>query len=178
MSLFVEVGGQLWYNPNLEIFEYTDQEILEFEYTLKGISKWEARFKVPFLHMKEFTFEQMAYLLEVSYVGDDWEDTYVTKEVAEAFALYIKDPQSATTIQNDSDSAGPRKIVTTEVVYSLMFENRIPLECENWNYNRLNNLIAVMVHRANPKKKKRSLNEIYEEQNRINDERLKELKGG
>lgn len=84
---------------------------------------------------------------------------------------YIQDPMTATTF-NDNNSPKSREIVTSEVIYYWMFSNGIPLECENWNLNRLMTLLRVCaIKNSDPKMMKQ--NDILREKYRLNNQRLK-----
>lgn len=178
MVLVIDFGGQEFYDEEKNLFYKVDQDFVPFEYTLKAIFEWEGIHKISWFNLtsrSETTMEHIASMMQLCCLGV-WNDEIVTQENLNKFIDYISTPQTATTIQNDRKSAGRDTFTTSEQIYFIMVANRIPIELENWNYHRLNALIAI-INDSRSTKKKRPLNDIYAEQNRLNELRLKGKRG-
>jgi len=178
MVLKLEVGGQELYDEESNRFFTINTEVVRFEYTLKAIFEWEGIYKLSWMNLlakKSAETKHLSKMMELCCL-DEWNDGLLTSDNLMKFVDYISTPQTATTIQNEKKSAGGGSYTTSEQIYYIMVTNRIPIELENWNYHRLNALIAIINDARSPKKK-RPLKDIYAEQNRINEARLKG-KGG
>lgn len=167
-------GGTEYYDEDNNEFITIEPEMLHFNYSLKSIFDWEGKHRVSWLYNLEtqkITDEQLHSMMECCCL-EEWNPVYYTKELSIEFIKHIGDVPTATTIQNDKKSAGKRRIITSEQIYSILVLNQIPFEVENWNYNRLSMLIAVINESKTPSKK-RNIRDIYEEQNRLNEIRTK-----
>lgn len=144
-----------------------------FEHSLKSISDWEAIYKKPFLSDTEsHTDAEMAHYCRLMATAEEPPIELFTSKNYQELIVYIKDPQTATTISNSKQS-GPRRIITSEVVYAMMAEAGIPFECQYWNINRLLVLLNVIEARRNPKKMSQA--EIYKQNADLNAQRKARL---
>lgn len=163
-----------WFNQETETFEYTSSGTFEFEHSLRTIALWESHWKIPYLsNVANFTIEQERSYYMFMCQTDGFDERMLTASVVNQLVGYIKDPHTATTIQNDS-SKGRGKVVTNEVIYAMMAAGHIPFECDRWHFNRLLTLIAVVSEQHAPKKKM-SQQEILQQNARLNAERKKQL---
>lgn len=144
-----------------------------FEHSLKSISEWEAIYKKPFLSdTKSHTDAEMAHYCRLMAVNEAPPIELFTSKNYRELIEYIKDPQTATTISS-SKHTGPRRIITSEVVYAMMVEAGVPFECQYWNINRLLVLLNVIEARRNPKKMSQA--EVYKQNVDLNAERKARL---
>lgn len=169
--------------------EYFDEQLGEFkkipgmeirmEHSLLSISKWESKWKKPFLsdrHPKTeeeiFDYYRCMCLKDISVETIKYG---FPPAIQHQIAEYMKDSHTATWFsEKDEKKAGASKeIVTSEIIYWSMLQHNIPFEFEKWNINRLLTLIKVCNIKqaeAQPKRdgKKMSKAALYAQHNKIN----------
>lgn len=151
-----------------------DEMNVEMEYSLKAISKWESKWKVPFFSRKLNPEELLDFVRCMDLKGS-LDVNLLTQSEFEKIFEYISDPYSATTVIKDE--GGPGRVITSEVVYASMASRSIPFTCDEWHVNRLFKLIDV--YDASTKEpKKMSQRDIIEQNRSLNAERRKQLKKG
>lgn len=175
--LTIHVLGDELFNERTNEFVYGVDKELKLEHSLVAISKWEMKYKKPFLHQKDPTEEELLYYFKCMTITQNVEDRVynaLSQQNVMDILNYMKDPATATTVRDDgSRSSG--QILTSEYIYFLMFANHIPKECEKWNFNRLFMLLKVF-GAENAPKKDIPMHEMIEERNRLNEERRRALK--
>lgn len=150
-------GGELW-NESKQEFIQTKPIRLQMEHSLVSISKWEAKWRVPFLDDKfEPTPEQTLDYVKCMTITQNVPDEVflaLPPKVMLEISEYIKSPMSATTFYDEkTEKAGKKEIVTSELIYYWMVALQIPMECEKWHIHRLLNLIKICNIKNNPDKK-------------------------
>lgn len=161
------------YDSATNTFSISTGGTYSFEHSLKSISEWEAIYKKPFLSdTKSHTDAEMAHYCRLMAVNEAPPIEIFTSKIYRELIEYIQDPQTATTISN-SKHTGPRRTITSEVVYAMMAEAGIPFECQNWNINRLLVLLNVIEARRNPKKMSQA--EVYKQNADLNAQRKARL---
>lgn len=144
------------YNDTTGEFSYTKQTTLQLEHSLISISKWESKWRVPFLHTNPMTSEQLrnyARCMTISTNVDPLVYQCLTPAQIASIQKYIDDPMTATTITERKSAPKSRSIVTSEVLYYQMITLGIPFECEKWHLNRLLMLIRVCAANSETPKK-------------------------
>lgn len=170
------VDGFEIYNEDLNEFSYVPGELLHLEFSLIAISKWESKYKVPFLSQKVLTNQQFTYFVEcmtINKVKDKRLYSQLKATDVKKIQEYIQDPCSATTIKNSNQSPN-RDVITSELIYYWMVASEIPFECEKWNLNRLFKLISIVSIKNQPSKKM-SATDLARSNTAINAARLKSL---
>ena len=66
---------------------------------------------------------------------------------------YIDDSMTATTFTDLGTKTPSRDIITSEIIYYMMFAYNIPMECQKWHFNRLMTLIRVFNIKCSDQKK-------------------------
>lgn len=144
------------YDENRSMFVQVPGCVLTLEHSLISISKWEARWHIPYLKEDGVrTPEQELDYIKCMVVGklpSDLVFRALTQEHINKIVEYIQDPHTATTVHN-ARTSGKREQLTAEILYQRMFENGIPLECQKWHLNRLITMIQVCNHYASGSKK-------------------------
>lgn len=139
-----------------ETFVYIKPVTLRLEHSLVSLSKWEAKWKTPFLSKKEKTMEQSIDYIRCMTVNQSVNDAVyyaLTPSHMEKINEYIEDVKSATTF-NDKISGPPnRQVVTSELIYFWMAQYNIPFECQKWHLSRLLTLIRIASIKNQPDKK-------------------------
>ena len=160
---------------NNEFIQFKEQ-VLQLEHSLVSISKWEAKWHIPFLDGKDKTFEQLIdYVRCMTITQNVNEEVYsrLTESNIKDINDYIENPMTATTF-SDNRQTPNREIITSEVIYYWMVSFNIPFECQKWHLNRLLTLIKVCNVKNNPPKKM-SRNEILQRNKALNEARKKKL---
>ena len=166
-------GEELWDARRAE-FTSTKAVTLRLEYSLVSLSKWESKWHIPFFDdSMEKTPEQMQDFVRCMTVTQGVDPTVyarLTVENLNAIYRYMEDPMTATWFagegrpgeKNQNGTAKRRarrrppstgKVLTSEVLYSRMFQARVPIECERWHLNRLMTLIRVCQEEQAPPRK-------------------------
>lgn len=130
---------------------------VQLEHSLYSIAKWEEIYKKPF-EKTEMNFEILMTYLECMCITPDIPSSYwvcITPTQLKDVLSYIKDPHTATTINNGNakKAFGKPRTITAELVYSWMISLGIPMEFQHWHFNRLLTLISVCTIEKTPPKK-------------------------
>lgn len=176
--LTITVPEQEFYNSRENKFYTIKEKTLQLEHSLLSISKWEAKWKKPFLSKEQMTTEQFVdYIRCMTLTPNIDADVYqhLGRENYNRIAEYINDPMTATWFSDDKRKGGhSRETVTSELVYYWMVALNIPFECQKWHFNRLITLIKICnIKNAPPKKMKK--NEILARNRALNEARRKAL---
>ena len=169
-------GGELL-NEKTNEFITMNPQILQLEHSLISISKWEAKWKKPFLSKTEKTNEESRDYIRCMTLNNVDSNTYVflTKNNVEEINAYMTNPMTATTINDRGASKKSNETITSELIYYWMIAANIPMECQKWHINRLLMLIRVCGAKNAPEKKM-SRSAIMSQNKAINDARRARLK--
>ena len=154
-------------------FVTVKEQILVIEHSLISLSKWEQKWKKPFLSDEEKTPEQWIDYVRCMTINqvDDSVYSRITTTVMQEILDYIGDPMTATTFTDLNPGSGKREVVTSEIIYYNMFSFGIPKELDKWHLNRLIALIRVFsIKSGGSKKMSRAEAAMY--QRSINESRL------
>lgn len=174
--LKIFVPGSEEYDPVNNIFFYTKDTTLVLEHSLVSISKWESKWKIPFLSLdKGMTQDQLRdYVKCMTLTQNVDPNVYyaITAEQYKEIIAYMEDPMSATTIDEKQlrrRQKGGRRTgaVTSELVYYWMSALNLPSEYQKWHFNRLMKLIQVAsLEQEEPQKM--SKRDIYSQNRALN----------
>lgn len=137
------------------------EQTLQLEHSLVSISKWESKWKKPFLTKDEKTKEEILDYIRCMTINQNVDEKVylaLTAKDVKRVVEYLDDPYSATVI-NDLKVPGapPRRksseFITSELIYYWMVALQIPFECQKWNLNRLMTLIRICEIKNGPKQK-------------------------
>lgn len=166
------------YDSEREEFVYTKPVSFEIEHCLLAMSRWESKWKKPFLSPDEKTSDEVIDYIRCMTMSDNVPDDVYNRlpyDVIEQINDYVDAPHSATTIRNQEGSGRVRnEIVTTEVIYYWMTAFGIPFECETWNLDRLLKLIEICLIKSQPAKKmpKAQVRQMYDSLNKARRSKL------
>lgn len=160
--LKITVPGYEYYDARTNTFGHVKTATLQLEHSLVSLSKWEEKWRKPFLGKDPKTMEECVDYVRCMTITQNVDPLVyqgLTNENFEAINKYIEEPMSATWF-NDKDNKTPnREIVTAEVIYYWMISLNIPFECQKWHLNKLMTLIRVCnIKNAPPKKKGKGAN--------------------
>jgi len=139
--------------PETELFVPPDRFInikettIKIEHSLVAISKWEAKWHIPFLDNRtEKTNEMMIDYVRCMTISQNVDPdvyNYIPEPVWKEINEYIDNPMTATWFNDQNSKGGNREIITSEIVYYWMIAQNIPPEYDKWHFNRLMTLIRV-----------------------------------
>ena len=172
------IPAQEAWNEQKQEFITTKETHLVLEHSLVSLSKWESKWKKPFLTDKQKTFDEtIDYMRCMTITQNIDPDVYycVTNENIEAVNKYIEDSMTATTITRKQQKGRINgEQVTSELVYYWMVALNIPFECQKWHLNRLITLIEICNIKSE-KPKKMGRKSIYSQNSALNAARRAQL---
>lgn len=175
--LRITVPGVEQWDESREEFVSTKDQALQLEHSLISLSKWESRWKKPFLTKNDKTREETLDYIKCMTLNQNVDPEvyeHLTDENIRQINAYISDPMTATFFSDDKNAKTGREIVTSELIYYWMITLNIPDRFEKWHLNRLLTLIKVCNVKNQPPKK-RSRREILSRNAALNAERRKRL---
>lgn len=176
--LRITIPAQELYNEKENKIITTKETTLQLEHSLVSISKWEAKWKKPFIsengENNKTTEEVIDYIkcMTITQNVDPNIYNYLTVENIKEINAYIESPMTATTIKNEMSKGTKKEFITSELIYYWMVANEIPFDCEKWHLNRLLTLIRICSVKNQPPKKM-SKSEILSRNAKLNAARRK-----
>ena len=165
------------YDEVLEEFVNSKEQVLQLEHSLVSLSKWESKWKKPFLTKTNKTYEESIDYIRCMTLTQNVDPSiyiHITHDNIREVNEYIEDPMTATTFSVEETKAQSNQINTAEIIYYWMIALNIPFECQKWHLNRLLTLIRVCsIKNAPPKKMGR--NSVLSRNAQINAARKKQL---
>lgn len=153
--LSIEISGGELFDEKNEEFINVKSMILQLEHSLVSISKWESKWKKPFLHSEKTEEESLDYIkcMTINHNVPDYVYKILNGNDMKQIMDYIADPMTATTFPQEITKKFNREIVTAERIYYWMIAQQIPFECRKWHLNKLITLIKVCALENTPPKK-------------------------
>lgn len=161
MPKTIHIPSRELYNESTNRFINVKETTLVLEHSLLSISKWEAKWKKPFLTEGSMdTTEKILDYIRCMTITPQNPDPNVylciTQDDLKEIMDYINDPMTATWFGEDRDPNKKKKrqkeVLTSEVIYWEMIALQIPTEFQKWHLNRLTTLIRVCNAKNNPEK--------------------------
>lgn len=153
MPLTITIQPKEFYDEVKNRFINVKETELTLEHSLISISKWESKYKKPFLVEHSIASpEELMYYVQCMTISPQKPDPMLYYALSEEnmndIMKYINDPMTATWFSEDKLENGKKKrhkkeILTNEVIYWQMSALEIPWQCEKWHLNRLLTLIRV-----------------------------------
>ena len=145
---------------------------LTLEHSLISLSKWESKWKIPYLSRRERTpIQDLDYVrcMVIGQLKDDKVIDALSFSELKQIQNYISAPMTATTFQNTptNNKTSKNEVMTSEVIYAHMFAHRIPIDCQKWHLNRLLTLLEVcdLQNAPTDKMTKKQTEMLYAERN-------------
>lgn len=131
------------------------ETVLQFEHSLRSLSKWESKYRKAFLETPMKTHEEMIDYFQFMMLGDgDANNVFrLAPEQLDQLTEYLNDSPTASSVPNDGDRRPSREKVTSELIYTWMTQLKINWEAQDWHLNRLMMLIAMVNYKNQPEKK-------------------------
>lgn len=189
MPLTITIQPKELFNEETNRFIDVKETTLVLEHSLISVSKWESKYKKPFLVENSMnSVEQVLYYIKCMTITpqnvDDVIYTCLTEDQIKEIVAYIDDSMTATWFAEDKlPPTGDKKkkkkeIMTSEVIYWQMTALQIPWECQKWHLNRLLTLIRVCAAKNEEQygdKKKMSKSDLMKRNAALNAQRRAKL---
>lgn len=175
--LRITVPAMEMWDERKQEFINTKEQTLQLEHSLVSLSKWESKWRKPFLTNKAKTNEEtLDYIKCMTLTQNVSPEVYnrLTNENLKEIYAYINAPMTATYISDEPKGKLNREQVTAELIYYWMVALNIPFECQKWHLNRLIMLIRVCNVKNQPPKK-RSRRELMSRNAALNAARKQQL---
>ena len=158
----VDVPACEFWDDNKQEFVNTKATSFVIEHSLVSISKWESKWKVPFLSNDpntKFTQEQILdYIVDMTITQNVDPMVYyaLTPKTVQEIFDYVQEQRTATWFGKTPIPAGSRdnRAMTSERLYHLMINYNIPMKCEKWHLSRLLTLIRICQEEQKKQEKK------------------------
>lgn len=164
------IPGDEYFNEEDETFETVGDVELELEHSLVSLSKWESKFKKPFLSDTPKTAQEIYWYIDAMIISPIYPADALmrlTKQNIQQINDYIESTESATTFGEMPERKARGEVITSELIYYWMVAFNIPFECEYWHLNRLFALIRIC-NIKNSKPKKMSNRELSQRNRELN----------
>jgi len=170
----------------MEIFDEETSRIhhikgqtLVLEHSLVSISKWESKWKKPFIHQEQLPIEELRDYVRCMTLTQNVDPSiynFIPVDILNDIVAYMNDPMTATWFSDPKTKTKKNgETITSELVYYWMTAANIPKECEKWHFNRLMTLIRIAGEKnKQPEKMKKS--DIYRQNNALNAMRRAKMK--
>lgn len=175
--LILTIPSQELFNEATQEFISSKEQTLQMEHSLVSVSKWESKWKKPFLSKEPKTIEETLDYIRCMTITQNVNPNvynFLTNENIQAINTYIDSSMTATTFSELGSKSTSREIITSELIYYWMIALNIPMECQKWHLNRLLTLIRVCNVKNTPAKKM-SRKEIMSRNASLNAARRKKL---
>lgn len=143
------------YDDIKQEFVVTEPTVLRLEHSLVSVSKWEARWKKPFLtaetKSEKETLDYIRCMTMNQHVDPKLYELLSPSEV-QTISDYIVDSKTATTFR-DRTGRQNRQVVTSELIYYWIAQYNLPIEAQKWHLSRLLTLIRIASVKNEPEKK-------------------------
>lgn len=128
---------------------------LQFEHSLRSLSKWESKHRKAFLGSAEKLPSEMIDYFKCMLLSPDINPDTVyacSPEQLDRITNYINENQSASSVPHETQSRND-EVVTSELIYFWMVGLKINWEAQDWHLSRLMMLIQITTHKQKPPKK-------------------------
>lgn len=180
--LTIEVEAREMFNEHTGEFVQIQKTELHLEHSLISLSRWESKWKKPFLNLENPTQEQL-----VDYICCMSVDKPISHELVQSLPAndfirirdYIADSRTATTVSDRrARRGGKSEVFTSELLYYYMIYYGIPFSCEKWHLNRLLMLIRVCGVKGGTTNQEMTMNEIFAQNTKLNNARRAAIRSG
>jgi len=171
--LQLEIPAREFYDEETSSFILYTKESLQVEHSLVSLSKWESKWRKPFLSPTPKTPEEMLDYIQCMTINKNIKPDiymYLPDDIYNQVENYINLPMSATWFNDPPNAPKNREVITAEIIYYWMIAQNIPMECQKWHLNRLLTLIRVCSIKNQPPKSQ-NRKEMLAKRNALNQSR-------
>lgn len=160
----------------LEVENEGKMVTLQFEHSLRSLSKWESKYLVAFLAQREKTPSEMLDYYQCMLLSPaEPELVYLlSPKQMDELTNYINANLTASSVPNDGPPQYNPEITTSELIYFWMVALKINWEAQDWHLSRLMMLIQITSYKQQPPKK-RNPREVLSDMRKENERRKKLL---
>lgn len=184
--LELKIKAHEGYDESKNEFVTTKPTTLCLEHSLVSLSKWESKYRKPYLSTEQKTTEEIIYYIKCMTITQNVDPNVynlLTKEDFKKINEYITDSMTATWFTDRKVEGQPpvrptKEVITSELIYYWMISYQIPFECQKWHLNRLLTLIRicnVKEAQRNGKGNKMSKRDILSQNRALNAARRQKL---
>ena len=147
------------YDEEKEEFIGTKEQTLQLEHSLVSLSKWEAKWRKPFLSKDIKTREETTDYIRCMTITQNVDPSvydFIPDRIIEQVNEYIAAPMTATWFNDKTGKGGGGRSseqTTSELIYYWMISFNIPFDCQKWHLNRLLTLVRVCEAKNQPSKR-------------------------
>lgn len=144
--LKLTIPGQELYNEESNTFIDIEPKIVTLNHNLITASKWESKFKKPFISEVQMTDEETIEYIRMmcSIELSDSELIMLINMYIDDIKEYIGDTSTATIINVAIQKKTKKKeVLTTELLYFYIASFGLDISCETWHLSRLLTILAV-----------------------------------
>lgn len=137
------------------------------------MSKWESKYRVPFLGTRDKLPTQMIDYFKMMLLDPEVDPDLVyglTSVQLDRLGEYLNESHTATTVPHETTSQFNAEVTTTELIYFWMTSLKINWEAQYWHLSRLLTLVQVVSYKQQPPKKRRPA-EVMSDWRRENERR-------
>lgn len=138
-----------WDEEHNRFIELKEAYTLELEHSLRSIAAWEQKTHKIFLSEDEKTFDETIDYIKCMTLNDvpNYVYDFIPDSVILDVEAYMSDAATATKFYSygtGEERDFRKQITTSETIYYWMIESGIPIEFENWHFNRLITMIRYV----------------------------------
>jgi hypothetical protein len=141
----------------LKVVWENQEYVLQFEHSLRSLSKWESKHKKPFQASREKLPSEMIDYFQCMLMTPGVDPSLVyacNPQQLDALANYINESFTASTVPEDRSGMND-EVITSELIYFWMTALKINWEAQDWHLSRLMMLIQITSFKQQPPKKRR-----------------------
>lgn len=154
--LVLDIPERELYDEAANEFHSVKPITLRLEHSLVSISKWESKWKKPFIDKVGHTEEELIDYVRCMTLNqnvDPFVYSVLNTDDLKKIEEYIGDSMTATTFSNVGSQSSAREKVTSELIYFWMVSYNVPFECQKWHLSRLITLLRICSVKNSPQKK-------------------------
>lgn len=165
------------YDGSKDLFIKTKKTTLRLEHSLVSISKWESKWKKPFLTKEPKTYVQSIDYVRCMTLSQNIDPNVyfaINSDTLKRIEQYIDTDQTATWFSNNEERNRTSEQITSELIYYWMVLYGIPFECQKWHLSRLITLIRIC-NAKNAQQRKMPKEAILSKNRALNNARRKAM---
>ena len=178
-ELTITIPATEIYDEETNRFHNIKEQKLTLLHSLVSISKWESKWKKPFIHQEQMPINELRDYVRCMTLTQNVDPKvydFIPMDILNEVIAYMNDQKTATwfsDIQDRKSKTG--EMITSELIYYWMTAANIPKECEKWHFSRLMTLIRIAGEKNQPPKKMKK-NDIYKQNHALNAMRRAKMK--
>ena len=178
-ELTITIPATEIYDEEANRFHNIKEQKLTLLHSLVSISKWESKWKKPFIHQEQMPINELRDYVRCMTLTQNVDPKvydFIPMDILNEVIAYMNDQKTATWFSDVQDRKSKTgEMITSELIYYWMTAANIPKECEKWHFSRLMTLIRIAGEKNQPPKKMKK-NDIYKQNHALNAMRRAKMK--